>query len=184
VIDLRRLVLLAALAAACDKPSDLPRKHDEVLATARIYQDRFDDLRRRAEELDQRLRALPAGTANVAATQHTLALARTTIEMSRGRLGQLPTMLESWTQSGDTRKVQELFDGLRLLLDDNALEATSELSGVESWTALAEHQPPGQAAAQPPPVPEPDPMPMPGPPEPAPEDRAPDEGSAAPVRPR
>ncbi|TMQ17530.1 MAG: hypothetical protein E6J91_09970 [Deltaproteobacteria bacterium] len=189
MIDLRRLAVLAALAAACDKPSDLPQKRDEVLAAARGYQARFDDLKQRAEELDRRLRALPAATLDSAATQHTLALARTTVDRSRARLGQLPAMLVSWMKLDDAREVQKLFDGLRHELDNGAVEATSEIAAVESWTSLAEHH-----LGVPLPAPPRMPDEMPGlvrePAEPAPEsppespidERMPPSGSAAPVR--
>jgi hypothetical protein len=175
VIDLRSLVLLTAFAAlACNRPDDLPHKRDEVLAIARTYQGRFDELKQRADELDRRIRAIPAATLNSAAAQHTLALARTTVDQGRARLAQLPAMLEAWLQSGDSRNVQRLFDGLRHQLDDNAIEASSGIAAVESWTALADHH---LEAPQAPAAPVPEPMP-----EPTTEDREPADGSGAPIR--
>jgi hypothetical protein len=150
------LGLLTAAAAACDRPSDLPRKHDEILATVRAYQGRFDELKRRADDVEQRDRALPPATLNSAATQHMLAVARTTIDQSRAYTQQVPAMLDSWMKSGDVRELQKLLDAMRERLDNAVIEATSDLDAVESWTALAEQQPGGpRGTATPQPVPQP-----------------------------
>lgn len=188
MIDLRSLALALALvlvAPGCDRPRDLPQKHDEVLARGRAYQDRFDDLKERADELDRRLRAMPPATPNIAATQHTLALARTQVDQSRARLARLPAALGSGIKTGNAREVDDLLAGLRRQLDRNATEATSEIDAVESWTALVEH---GLTAPQAPPAATPDPMPEPRQPgsepanEPANDDGAATTGPAAPDR--
>jgi hypothetical protein len=169
-----RLVLFVMLAgSACSRPDDLRRKHDEVLATAVAYQSRFDELKRRADEIDQRVRALPPATLNSAATQRTLAVVRTTIDQNRAYLRQVPTMTLAWMTSGEVRELQKLLDAMRQRLEDSVIEATSDVAAVESWTALAEQQQgsPHAPAAPPEPVPEP-----------VVEDRNPTEGSGAPIR--
>lgn len=172
---------LAALAApACDKPNDLPRMQDEVSASVVDHRARFDALKRRAEAVDLRTRALPQDMA-AAAALHTLGLARTAIDQDLAHLQQMPTMLSAWMSSSEARKlVRTWLDDRRRGLDDDLVEATAELEAVESWTAIAEQRAgsarPG-AAAEPQEPQEPPPAP------PATDDRPPPtDRTGAPIR--
>jgi hypothetical protein len=179
---LRSAVLVALLALlpapACDKPDDLPRMKDELLASVNGYQARFDELKRRADAIEPRAHALPKDTA-AASALHTLGLARTAIDQSLGQLSQVPQMVAAWLSSRDPRSlVQAWLSDQRRELDAVAIEATSELSAVESWTAMAEQR---AEAPRPAAVPPPDPEPAPA--APASDDEAPEtDASGAPVR--
>lgn len=165
---------LAALAlvtvlAACESPRDEPRMRDEILATAARQDARFDELRHRAEDVEQRRAALPHDSLASASADHSLSQARSVIEDERGYLRTLRTRL----QKPSTRaELQQLLDEMHRRFEDAVTEAVAELSAVESWVALAAQSP--APAAQPPEPQEP--------PEPV-DDRAPEtDRSGAPIR--
>lgn len=173
---LRLAVLLVLLGApACDKPNDLPRMQDELLASVQEYQARFDELKRRADAIEPRTHALPQDTATASAL-HTLGLARTAIEQCLGQLSQVPQLLPAWLSSKDVRSpLQAWLSDQRHELEATAIEATSEIEAVESWTFVAEQRAEAPRSAAAPPTPEPA----------APEagDHAPEaDGSGAPIR--
>ncbi|HEX7836883.1 MAG TPA: hypothetical protein VF469_05440 [Kofleriaceae bacterium] len=173
---LRSAALLALIAAsACDKPNDLPRMQDELLASVNGYHARFDELKRRADAIEPRTHALPQDTA-AASALHTLGVARTAIDRSLGQLSQVPQMLPAWLAARDARsQLAAWLSDKRRELEAAVLETTSELEAVESWTAVAEQRAGApQPAAAPPPEPEPTPET---------DDHAPEpDGSGAPVR--
>jgi len=141
--------------------------HDEAVAAAREYDARLDDLKRRADELDHRRAGVPHDTLSSASADHTLGQARQVLEDGRGTLRAVRTKLQ---KPGTNAELQALLDDLRRRLDDGITEASSELSAVESWVAIAERQ--RTAVAQ-----------HPAPPEPPTEDRAPEtDRSGAPIR--
>jgi hypothetical protein len=142
--------------------------HDEAVAAAHEYDARLDDLKRRADELDHRRAALPHDTVSSASADHALGQARTVLEDQRGHLRGVRSKLQ---KPGTTAELRALVDELRRRLDDGITEATSELSAVESWVAIAERQRTAVARRPPPP------------PEPPTEDRAPEtDRSGAPIR--
>jgi hypothetical protein len=142
--------------------------HDEAVAAAREYDVQLDDLKRRADELDHRRSALPHDTLSSASADHALGRARQVLEDSRGTLRGVRGKLQ---KPGTAAETQALIDELRRRLGDGITEATSEISAVESWVAIAERQ--RTAVAQ---------RPAP-PPEPPTEDRAPEtDRSGAPIR--
>jgi hypothetical protein len=158
VPHLRLAFAALALAAsaglmACDRPDDLPHKRDEVLATARRYDARFEELKHRAEKLTERDRALPPSTPNLAANQHRVGEALTAIEQNRSYLQKVPSDLEGWTKAGNARDLQKLLDALRERMDDGVRSMILDLSEVESWTGLVEQ---GILQAQPTPQPMPE----------------------------
>jgi hypothetical protein len=141
--------------------------HDEAVAAAREYDARLDDLKRRADELDHRRAALPHDSLSSASADHTLGQARSVLEDQRGYLRGVRTKLQ---KPGTKAELQALIDELRHRLGDSITEATSEISAVESWVAIAERQ--RTAVAQ-----------RPAPPEPPTDDRAPEtDRSGAPIR--
>jgi hypothetical protein len=154
VIALRCLVPLALLAAlACDRPNDQPRLQAELVATARDYDSRLDELKLRGEAIDRRRLALPHDTLNSAAAEHSLGHARTVIEDQRGYLRTVRARLRD-LRPGALAETRALLDELRHRLDDGVTEATAELAAVESWVAIAEQQ---QRPGAPPPEPPPEP---------------------------
>lgn len=168
MIHLRSALLFAGIAAAgCDTPQDAPRAHDEAIAAAGEYDARLDDLKRRADELDRRRAALPHDTVSSASADHTLGQARSVLEDQRGYLRGVRTRLQ---KPGTSAEREALIDELRRRLDDGITEASSEISAVESWVAIAERQRTAVAL-------------RPAPPEPATDDRAPEtDRSGAPSR--
>jgi hypothetical protein len=181
VLPLRSAVLLALLAQpACDKPNDLPRMQDELLASVQGYRARFDELKRRADAIEPRAHALPQDTA-AASALHTLGVARTAIDLSLGQLSQVPQMLPAWLGSKDARSlVQAWLSDKRFQLEAAALEATSELEAVESWTAVAAQRAEASRPAAEPPDPGPGST---APDTAATDDHAPEtDGSGAPIR--
>jgi hypothetical protein len=161
----RPVVLLAlialAAAAGCEKANDVPRMQDEALEVAKAYQVRVGELTRRADaiHLDQ----LSAADAKLAYVQ-----ARSTLERARNELQHVPVTLQDKAKSGHREDLQKLIDAMRERLELDVIDATSKLSAVESWLALAERpggQPPTPSDGEPPP-PQPE---DPGSPAPAPD---------------
>jgi hypothetical protein len=139
VNTLRAVVVLTVLAAVgCEKTNDLPRMHDEVLATRTAYQQRFDELARRAEALRQRTAALPPDALRDATGVFRHATG--TIEEYRRNLQQVPTMAEAGVKSGDPGQLEKLIDSMRERFEHGMTEVTAELSAVESAIALAEQR--------------------------------------------
>lgn len=177
------LVAVAAVAtSACDKPNDLPRMQDEIAASAASYRSRFDELRRRADAVEPRLRALPQDT-GAAGAQHLLGVARTTIDQGLGHLQQLPTLLPDWLQAKNAPALLRAWlADKRRELEDGVTEASAAITAVESWAAVAEQRTgaPEPPAAAPAPA---EPVPGAPPPPPTADDREPAaDGSGAPIR--
>lgn len=159
--SLAMFTLLALVAGAgCDKTNDVPRLQDEGLAVTRTYQQRFDDLARRADVLRRRAGALPNGLSRAPDVNKTLLQAASKIEDYRRTLQTVPNNLKS----ARPEDLQRAIDALREGADHAATEATSDLGAAESQIWIAEQQPAGTA------------------PEPPAEPGADSEGSAAPIR--
>ena len=145
----QQLALLAGLglaAAGCDTPSDLPVLQQEVLATAKDYDRRLDDLQQRADDLDRRCRAMPHDALDAAAAEHDLGQARSVIEDRRGYLRGARTRIAG--PSATVPALHALLGDLRARLDRGIVEATADLGAVEGWLAGAAQRP--RAGAQPP----------------------------------
>lgn len=134
-------VLVASLAATgCEKPNDLPRLQDEALATAKIYQQRLDDLARRATALGPRVAALPSDAPDSARARQIYQQALATLEEHRRDLQKVPQDVQSGTKSGNPDELARLIDHTRETQDRAATEASAEISAVESWVAIAEQR--------------------------------------------
>ncbi len=156
-----RLALVAlaglGLAAGCDKPNDQPVLQQDVLATAKAYERRLDELSDRADDLDRRRRAVPHDTLDAAAAEHDLGLARSAIEDRRGYLRGVRARVAG--EPGSVVALHALLDEIHARLDAGLIEATAELGAVEGWLASAARLP--RAGAQPAAEPEPAPEPAP-----------------------
>ncbi len=185
----RFLVRLAALAwlglatasPGCDKPDDQPVLHQELLATAKDYDRRLDELADRADEIDRRLarrrQELPRVTLDGAAAEHRLAQARSVIADRRGYLTGVRARLTGGTP-GSVPELHGLLDEMRARLSDGLLEATADLAAVEGWLAARAQR--ERAGAQPPAA---DSEPAPATSAPGSEDDAPEtDSSGAPIR--
>jgi hypothetical protein len=131
-------VVLLACLAGCDKTSDLPRLQDEALATAKIYQQRFDELAHRADALAPHAAALPAGAPRSAPAELAYRQAVDAIKERRNDLQQVPAAVQSASKSGDPEDLMKLIDGLRARSERSVTEVTTELSIYEGWIATAE----------------------------------------------
>jgi hypothetical protein len=176
------LVVLAGLGLAaapgCDRPDDRPALQQEVLATAKEYDRRLDELAERADELDHRLASRPHdpphATLDRAAAEHHLARARSAIQDRRGYLTAVRARLG---KPGSVPELHALVDEMRARLGDGVVEATADLAAVEGWIAAAAQAERGGAQ---PPAADPEP---PAPPESESEDAAPEtDRSGAPIR--
>jgi alkanesulfonate monooxygenase SsuD/methylene tetrahydromethanopterin reductase-like flavin-dependent oxidoreductase (luciferase family) len=165
--------LLALIAVfGCEKANDVPRLKDEAMATAKNYQQRFDELAHRAEALSQRGSALPPDTLNSANAQRIYRQAQSRLEDYRRSLQQAPTSVEAGVKSGNPEELHKLIASLHERFGDGVVETTAQLSAVESWIATAEHRQPAPRVAPAQPAPEP-----------VTDDASPvSPGSAAPVR--
>jgi hypothetical protein len=155
LVRLVALAVLAGLLAAvsgCDKPNDQPLLQQEVLATAKDYDRRLDELARRADDIDHRRQALRRATLDSASAEHRLAQARSAIEDRRGYLEAVRARLAG--KPGSVTELRGLLDEMRARLDDGVLEANDDLAAVESWIATAAQS---QRADAQPPAPEPEP---------------------------
>ena len=130
VVTLGMIVTLGA----CETPPDEPRIRDEALALAARFDARFDDLRHRAEAVEQRRAALPHDTLASASADHDLGQARTVIEDHRSYLKTVRVRLQKPSTRAELRR---LLDEMRSRLEDGVTEATADLSAVESWVAIA-----------------------------------------------
>ncbi|HEX3761116.1 MAG TPA: hypothetical protein VHW23_20615 [Kofleriaceae bacterium] len=145
---LLRLALLAGLglaAAGCDRPNDQPVLQQELLATAKAYERRLDELSDRAGDLDRRRQAVPHDTLDAAAAEHELGQARSAIEDRRSYLRGVRSRLAG--RPGSVVELRALLDELRARLDTGIVEATADLGAVDGWLASAALLP--RAGAQP-----------------------------------
>lgn len=129
------LVLLAA--SGCEKTNDVPHLKDEALATAKDYQQRFDELTRRADTIGRRINALPPDTLNSADAKRVYARAMAELEEYHGYLRQVPIRIQAGVTNGSPDELPKLIDEMHSRLEDGVIETTWELSAVESWIAVA-----------------------------------------------
>ena len=166
------LLFTLIAASGCEKTNDVPRLKDEALATAKDYQQRFDELAHRADVIGRRGNTLPPDTLNSADAQRVYRQAQAKLEEYRRNLQQAPTLVEAGVKSGRPEELHKLIDSLHDRFEDGVVETTSQLAAVESWIAAAELRQGAPRIAPAPPAPEP----VTGDPAPA------DPGSAAPIR--
>jgi hypothetical protein len=142
------LPVLALLAASgCEKTNDLPRLQDEALATQASYQARTDELVQRANTVAQRFAALPRDLPDANIAQRTFLAARSVIERTRLTLRQVPKRVEDGVKTGKTDELGKLVGSLHDELELSMRDATTQLSAIESWVAIAEQRKSAAATA-------------------------------------
>jgi hypothetical protein len=134
-------LLAAGLLGACDKPNDLPHLQDEATTAAKSYQERFDDLARRA-------RAIHGETLS-SDTQRVYQQAISTLSRYRNDLRQIPLRIQAGARSGPPEELQKLIDEMQERFEGGVIEANAELTAVESQIALADQRPHGAPAPAP-----------------------------------
>ncbi|HEX4422216.1 MAG TPA: hypothetical protein VH165_30095 [Kofleriaceae bacterium] len=140
-------LLAAGLLGACDKPNDLPHLQDEATTAAKSYQDRFDDLGRRARAIH--------GEALSGDTQRVYQQAISTLSRYRNDLRQIPLRIQAGARSGPPEELQKLIDEMherdvhRHGFEGAVIEVNAELTAVESQIALADQRPHGEPAPTP-----------------------------------
>jgi hypothetical protein len=139
------VLLTVFVMAGCDKGNDVPRMQAEALDLAKAYQARFDELYRRAS-------AIPRDHLSTADAQWAYGQAISTLDRFRNDLKQVPVMAQAGAKSGNPDELEKLIDSMRGRFEAGVIDATSKLSAVESWLAIAEHQG-GQAPRAPDPAP-------------------------------
>lgn len=148
--------LLAWIAASgCGKTNDVPRLKDEALATARAYQQRFDELAHRAEVIGRRGNTLPPDTLNSADAQRVYRQAQGKLEEYRRNLQQAPALVEAGVKSGSSEALHKLIDSWHERFEGGVIETTSELAAVEGWISSAEQRQGAARIAPAPPASEP-----------------------------
>jgi DNA polymerase III alpha subunit len=157
-----RFTLLATLlgtliaTSGCEKANDVPRLQDEARATAKAYQERFDELSRRAERISKRGNTLRADAAHSADAQRVYREAVTTLEDNRRILQGLPTRIQAGATPEDPDALPKLIDSVRERLEHSVIQINADLDAVESWIDIATRQqgsrstpPPAPAAPSP-----------------------------------
>ena len=140
VVRLALGLVVCLLWAGCEKPNDLPRLQDDALATARILQQRLDELSHRAAAIGPRVARLPGDLPDIARVRQLQQQALSTIEERRRDLQQLPIAVQAGIKAASPADLMWLIDRTRETQERSATEATAELSAVESWVALAEQR--------------------------------------------
>lgn len=150
------LILLALIAASgCDKTNDVPHLKDEALATAKDYQQRFDELAHRAEAIGRRGSTLPPDTLNSAGAQRVYRQAQGKLEEYRRNVQQAPALVEAGVKSGSPEELHKLIASWHERFEGGVVETTSALTAVESWIASTEQRQGAPQIAPAPPAPEP-----------------------------
>ena len=159
--------LIALIAASgCEKTNDVPRLREEVMATTKDYQQRVDELQHRADETARRANTLPRDALNSADAQRVFRQALSKLGEARRHVQQA----QAAVKSDSVEELEKLLDSVRERVEDEVVEATGQISAVESWIGTVEQR---QTAAGAPPAA----------PAPATGDAPPvDSGTAAPVR--
>jgi hypothetical protein len=139
-------ILLAV--SGCEKSNDTPRLQDEARATAKEYQERFDELAHRAEAISKRGNTLRADPQSSAEAQRVYRQALTVLEDNRRFLLQVPASIDTSAKSADPDALPQLIDSLRERFEHAVIEVNAELDAVESWISVTEQQ--GSRAAAPP----------------------------------
>jgi DNA-binding IclR family transcriptional regulator len=143
-VNTLRLVVILALLAACDTPSDLPHLQDQAHAVAKDYERRLDELARRVERIRRRGSALPAEVLSTGNIGRVFRHAVSVIDEYRRTLQQVPGVIQGDVKAGDPRKLQQRIASIRERFGHAVTEATSELGAVESALAIAEREGPPQ----------------------------------------
>ena len=141
-------ILLAV--SACARPHDLPQLQEEARVVKDGYQERLDELVRRAQAISKRGETLRADAANSAEAQRVYRHALSVLEDNRRFLMQVPASIDTAARSGEPAALSKLIDALRERLEHAVLEVNAELDAVESWIGVAEQQQGSRSAAPPP----------------------------------
>ncbi|HSD91132.1 MAG TPA: hypothetical protein VLB44_26600 [Kofleriaceae bacterium] len=168
---MKRLILLAAILAACSKSNDVQTLHREAANVADYYQPKLDALDKRVQDIFKRGTTIPANLPGIEEVGKRLTEARDTIVQLRGIVAKGPDGKSAVVKQADLAAKDRKIDDLHKLVEDT--EATLErgtrvveddLWAVESWIALYD-QGINKATA---PTPEVAPQPVPELPTPAP----------------
>lgn len=153
VTYLSSLSLVALLAApvlgGCAQPNDVPHMQEEALAAKTRYQERVDELVRRAQAAGQRLGALPRDVADAVTVRRVFQQARASLERARNDLRQVDSKVDAGAKTGKA-ELEKVVAALHERLDSAIFEATSQVGAIESWVAIAEqrrNEPPRPAPA-------------------------------------
>ena len=134
----------------------MPRLQDEARATAKSYQERFDELSRRAERISKRGNTLRADAPHSADAQRVYRKAVSTLEDNRRILQGLPTRIQAGASPEDPDALPKLIDTVSERFEHAVIEINANLDAVESWIGVAEQQQGSRSAppaAAPPPSP-------------------------------
>ena len=143
--------LLGILIAAsgCGRANDTPRLQDEARATAKEFQERFDELSRRAEEISKRGNTLRADAANSGDAQRVYREAVSALEDNRRILQGLPTRIQAGAGPEDPDALPKLIDSVRERFEHAVIEINADLDAVESWIDVAARQQVARTTAPP-----------------------------------
>jgi hypothetical protein len=144
-----RVTLFGLLLAVsgCEKANDVPRLQDEARATAKAYQERFDELGHRAEAISKRGNTLRVENSVDAQVAYRAAV--TTLGENRRILQGLPARIDASGGTGDPDALPKLIDSVRERFENAVRLINWNLDAVESWIHIAERQQNRWAASPP-----------------------------------
>lgn len=140
LLALLGLLALVAPALGCGQPNDVPHMQEEALAAKARYQERVDELVRRAQLVGQRLGSIPRDAADAVTVRRFNQQVRTTLERARNDLRQVEAKVEAGAKTGKAEELEKVVAALHDRLDSAIVEATSQVSAIESWVAIAEQR--------------------------------------------
>ncbi len=165
-----------AMAAGCEKSSDLAPVAAEANGIAKSYEARVTELQQRADDLERRRRALQPGAESAQAATLIAEVSRDLLPRMQTAVREAPVRIERTAQEDKLVELRAYAHQIRSELGHNWTQANAQLDAVEAWVFREEHRPRAQA-----PTPA-QPVTPPPPPMPAPADQAPAGGTAPPIQ--
>src|SRR5512147_2314392 len=115
---MKRLILLAAILAACSKSNDVQTLHQEAVDVASYYQPKLDALDKRVQDIFKRGTTIPANLPGIEEVGKRLTEARDTIVQLRGIVAKGPDGKSAVQKQADLAVKDRKIDDLEKLVDD------------------------------------------------------------------
>jgi hypothetical protein len=144
------LVLAAAAAAGCGKPSDLVPTVEETRGLAENAQHRLAELGRRGDDLARRLLSLKPDGLDPQPVLGLLGEARTRHQELMRATEAAKAQIAAAEKAGTPDDLAKFLTRLRAQVADGQLIINSNLDAIEAWLVRAENRPRLTAAATPP----------------------------------
>jgi hypothetical protein len=130
---------MAVVLGGCEKTSDLGAMKQEALGIAGHYKQRFDDLSRRADALDQRTKSVPETTPG-------FQIARATFDQATNKLkneivpavAEAPQAINNAAAKGDREELRKLMFRIQERLSTAYTEVNAKLDAYDNWLTATE----------------------------------------------